>query len=147
MIYDYIYKGSVTAIVLMGVIVGIHSIPFSWFVDIKSINYLDTCVGSDIITIESERYPRWNIKAHAYEQLIYIDGSLIRETSIDRVANFGYEVDSGFATFDTRWSGTIDKPGTYGINSWVEIYPIPGVTIKKFTSYKDARFNVVNCDV
>lgn len=145
--YEFVYKGSITAIVLMLVYVALHFIPFSWFVDVKELTYLDTCTGSDIVVVESERYPAWGMRGYVYAQVVLIDDAFVRETTIDRSSKFGYEVDTGLVSYDTKWSSPLSQTGRYGVNSWEEIYPLPGITIKNFTPYKDAQFNVIECNI
>ena len=152
-IYDYLYRGSALAILLMLVYTTLHFIPFSWFVDVKSVTTNDACIGATQLWVDSERTPLWDIRGKVYAEIVEITDERVSETTIYREDNFGYETADGFSRYPTSWNrkGEGDqlhafyREGTYGINSWVEIYPLPFITIKQFEPYTDDIFNVVEC--
>lgn len=126
------------------------SLPYSWYVDIKVLEAHDVCVGSNIINIYTERYPRWGILGQSYGEIVRFDDVFIYETTIkrgrvDQQISFGYEENTEKVYFQTDWSEPFVEVGEYGINSWNTIYPLPFITVKEFTRAEDNRFKVVEC--
>jgi hypothetical protein len=149
---NLIFQSSFTAIIIMVVYITLHFIPFSWFVDIDEDKYIafDTCVGSDVVTYQSERVPSWGILGSTYSQIVRFDGQEVTETTISRgtqkkPVSFGYEAGTTGATYQTRWDEPFNTPGVYGANEWITIQPLPFISIKKFNKAEDTKFNVVEC--
>lgn len=143
--YRIIFQISATAILAMLFYLALHLIPFSWFVSIEYVHNNDVCLGSDVQTLYSQREVWYPIKAHVYSQIVKIEGVKVIETTIDRDASYGYEED-GFVDFTIRWSEPFTEVGSYGVNSWIEIYPLPFITVKEFSPYQQALFNVIKCN-
>lgn len=144
--YRFIFQVSMTTIIVCVVYLLLHLLPFKSFVDIEYINYEDVCIGSDKQFVESKREVVWPIQAHVYAQVVKIEGVKVIETTINREDLFGYE-ESGIATLQIKWSEPFEEEGLYGVNSWIDMRPLPFITIKDFNSYKDNQFRVIDCGV
>lgn len=143
--YRLIFHISSLAILFMVMYLLLHLIPFQWFVDIDYVDYEDICVGEQVQTVLTDRRTTWPTQAHVYSQVVKIEGVKIIETTISRESNYGYE-ESGFQEFLVKWDEPFDEEGRYGVNSWIEIYPLPFITIREFESYTNDQFNVMSCD-
>lgn len=126
-----------------------HFMPLSWFVDIKSTNYADVCVGSNIQSVTSERYVRlWSFKGQVFAQIAKIENQQMNETTITRDTLFAYEKDSGFVQYDIRYNEPFETVGTYTVQSYIIAYPlVPFITISDTTPYGEHVFNVVECNI
>ena len=150
-ITNILFESSVTAIFIMVVYIVLHFIPFGWFVDITKYEARDTCVGSDLVTYETERVPRWGILGQSYGQIVRFENQAIIETTITRgtvndPTQFGYEAGTTEAVYETRWSEPFLESGIYGANEWLTISPLPFVKITRFNDAADTKFSVVECD-
>ncbi len=126
-------------------------LPFSLFVNVSEFSADDVCVGSDIVTYNSERTPVWGILGESYSQIVRFEDQLKYETTIERGSvsdpvSFGYEANTTGATYETRWSEPFLNEGTYGANEWIKIHPLPFIVVPKFNPAEDAKFNVINCN-
>lgn len=122
------------------------SLPFSFYVSKVSLEAGDVCVGEDTQMFHNERTPRWGIRGETFSQVIKFAGQERTETTIDRHASFGYEPDTDSATYQVKWSEPFEKAGTYGVNEWVTIYPLPFIEVQNFTDAADLQFNVIPCE-
>ena len=122
-------------------------IPFSFFVDIESVEYHDMCVGSDTQLVTALRDVRINsgINAHVFGELFKYNDQVKLETVIKREAEFVYQVSENPVTYEIRWDSPITEIGSYGASEQITIEP----TLIKKTAYfseDDHRFNVTECE-
>lgn len=127
------------------------SLPYSWYTDVKSLEYHDVCVGSDRIKVTSERHARWDMLGSTYAEIVKLESTTVIETTIKRgdprqPVTWGYESETDYVVFDTRWSEPFTEVGRYGVNSWNTIYPLPFIEVSELTPARDNQFNVVECD-
>ena len=132
-------------------------VPFSWYVNVAALEYQDICVGESIIPVHAERTMSWlhnrlGIKGDVWSQAVLFEENLKLETTIYRVSNrpdgrveFGYEPFSTESNYSIALAEPIMHPGSYGLNEWVNIYPLPLVKVSDFIPADEARFNVVEC--
>lgn len=136
--------------VLAYLIIG-HAIPYSWYVDVKTQDVVQACVESNIIRYHSERTPLWGMKGGTYAEVVkYKDGevleTIIKRGTLDNLAPWAYEGGTTEATFNTEWSHPFQNVGEYGINSWNTIYPLPFISVTRYTPAEDTKFNVIVCE-
>jgi hypothetical protein len=126
--------------------------PYNWYVDVTKYEVIEpVCVGEDVLTYHTERTSRWGIQGETWGQVIQFEDQKKIETTIIRgtvssPVGFAYEENTIDATFQTRWDETFSHPGTYGVNEWITIYPLPLIKLTKFISAEDNKFNVIICD-
>ena len=128
-----------------------HSLPYAFYTDVTSITLEDTCVGSDVVVYNSVRTPRWDMEGSSYSEVVRFDGQDIIETTIKRGSktnpiSWTYEANTDHARFETDWKPEFTKAGVYGISSWETIYPLPFISVSRFTQAEDNKFNVMICD-
>lgn len=132
---------------------GIHFVPYRVFVDVHSLAFDDICIGSNISTVHSERYPLWGMQGSVWSQVVKFEDQKMIETTIYRHSEqengrviFAYEPNTTSTSYQIRWDQPFLEVGTYGVNEWVSIYPLPFVEIKTFKDAKDFQFNVIECE-
>jgi len=136
-------------LIAIGALVYIFA-PFSWFIQIESIEYSDICVGDTTQIATSERHAVWDIYGEAETLLIfYTEDNLRIETDIRRSAKYTYESDIKDVQFEVVWDKPVTKAGTYGVQSHETIYPfwfMPVRTTHKAIDRQFNAFNVLDCE-
>lgn len=135
---------TILGLILLSVWLAIHLIPFSFWVDVKYVEYDDMKCGDSLQLAHTERYPLWPMKGTFQSQLFRFEDGDVIETTIKRDGFFAYEGD-GHVTFEAEWSQPVTQAGTYGVATFREIYPLPFITSESFTPAEDVIFKVV-CD-
>ena len=140
-----------TWLIVLAYLIGGHSLPYSFYTKIQQTTIDDVCVGSDITTYNSERIPRWDMPGESYSEIIKFSNQEKIETTIKRGSRanpvaWSYESDTDKVVFQAKWSKPFNKVGTYGIASWDTIYPLPFISVSKFTPAEELTFNVIVCD-
>lgn len=135
---------SAATVVFTVYVVVILTLPFSVYVDIRSTTYHDVCVGSSTQTVSNDRTPIWAIPGDAFAQVVRFEDQSITETTIIRTASFGYEP-GDFARFEIEWDTPFETTGTYGVNEWITINPLPLAKVNTLRPAEDHKFNVINC--
>ena len=74
-----------------------------------------------------------------------IETTIIRG-SVSNPIGFAYEDGTTEVQYATRWDEPFEKPGTYGVNEWVNIYPLPFIKLTKFNKAEDTKFEVIDCE-
>lgn len=128
-----------------------HSLPYSFYVQTDEVTIQDVCVGSNILSYNAKRSPRWGMEGSTTGEIVRFEGNEVFETTIKRQTasssnEWGYEKDSYAVNYDTIWTKPIDKVGEYGVNSWNTIYPLPFISVKENSLAEDNRFNVIVCE-
>lgn len=137
--------GIVSLIILAYFSIGLV-FPYSWFIRQNSIVYFDMCVGSDTQLVVADRDILWPMRGRSFSQVVKIDNQTLIETTMTRDAQFGYEED-GIVSYYVRWDEPVLETGHYGVQSYIEIYPLPGITVTTFEAIDEEReFDVVECD-
>ena len=137
-------------LILAYLIIG-HTLPYSFYANVKEITISDVCVGSDVTTYNSERTPLWDMPGESYSEIVKFSNQEKIETTIKRGSRtnpiaWNYEADTTTVVFQARWSEPFIKSGTYGIASWDTIYPLPFISVSQFTPAEELTFNVIVCE-
>ena len=139
-----------TLVVAMIVLLYVFA-PFSWFVQLDSIEYSDICVGDTKQIVTSNRHAIWDINGEAKTLLVfYSDDNLRIETDIRRSSTFTYESDIEHVEFELEWDKPITRVGTYGVQSTETIYPFWFMPVRTFHAPETRLFqvfNVIDCDL
>lgn len=119
--------------------------PFDFFVDIKSIEYMDVCAGENVQIVVSLRDVRWSdsYEGKTIDELVKYDEDLIQETIIKREATFIYQKSDIPVQYQIEWDHKLPA-GEYGVNSNVTIDTI--FKKKDFRSHYDQQFTVYECE-
>lgn len=131
---------------------GLVLIPFSLFVDVERVDWPDMCVGDYIQReVTSYRTALFDIPGSTYGEAVYLtDGqrieTIIKRGSLDEQITFTYEGEIDYAVYDVLWNRPFTKPGLYGVQDTVTIYPLPFLPIRKIFHAEDNTFNVIDCE-
>ena len=126
-------------------------LPFSFFVNIKSVQYHDVCVGdtTQLVTASRDVSFKDGYKAKVFGEVFKYEGTRKIETIIKREIEFSYQVSKEPVMYEVRWDTAFEEVGEYGASDLVTIEPL---LIKKtaYFSEDNQRFAVlpkthVNC--
>lgn len=134
--------------IVLIVLVGVNAlIPFSAFVDVKTVRYHDICAGSDtqLVTALRDVHFTDTYPAEVTGELFRYDGVAKLETIIKRKIEFAYQISAEPVTYEIKWSEPITTPGLYGASDSVTISPLLIDKSAYFTE-EDQKFNVIECD-
>lgn len=120
--------------------------PFSWFVNIHSIQYSDMCVGDNSQLVNIDRTSRWDIKGEVENLLVlYTEEGFRIETNITRENVYTYESNIREVTYEIIWDRPVTRVGTYGVQSIETIYPFAFWPVREFLKAQNNLFEVIEC--
>lgn len=147
----------ITSTAVLYFIIG-YSLPFSFFVDVKGVEWGEICVGDTMQTVTATRDARWTTPATGYGEVVRLTDDLRLETTIRRGSEsdpltFTYESNIQQATYEVAWvrytnddAVVFTEPGLYGSQDTITIYPMPLIKITEVFPAEENLFKVVDCD-
>ncbi len=148
MIQKLLVINSLVAAVGIPVLLASWVLPFSFFVDVKSVEYHDACVGDLHQLVTADREVKWSdgYKGFANGEVFryFEDGTKV-ETIIKREKGFAYQVSAEPVTYVIEWDSPFTNVGEYGASDLVTL-DAPLFDKKQNFSEDNQRFNVVKCN-
>ena len=141
------FKIAYLALFVAFLYVSFSLLPYSWYVKDEVTSIDDVCVGEDTLIFHATRIPKWGMTGSAFNEVVEFTDDYKLETTITRQADFIYEPNSTEAVFQVTFNKPLNKTGSFGINAWNTIYPLPFIEVHEYIPPEERLFNVIDCNI
>lgn len=127
-------------------VIGLILLPFSFFVDVKSIKYQNMCVGSDTQIVIADRDVKWvdAYRAKTTGELFKFEDDKKIEMIHKREVKFVYQISETPVSYQVKWSQPIEEVGIYGASDYVQM-EVFLINKTHFSPAQEQMFEVIEC--